>query len=578
MFSKYYQSELTYLRELGKEFARANPTLTRALADREGDPEVERLLEGFAFLTARIRERVDNALPEVIDSLGELVVPQLFRQIPACSIVQFTPNASAIRGHYRVAAGTQLASRAIQGTQCLFRTAAPTDLLPIVLDRCGLDPSTESRPKIRLKLRLKGEPKWPSHGHMRFFLDGPLGLSSTVFLWLVEYLQAVELESNGQRHVLQGRVETPGMNRALRLLPWPDSVPEGLALMQEYFAIPPKLLFVDIGGFADLPEGALGESFDVVLHFKGPPPLPERLTAELFQLHCVPVVNLFQVDGAPIKQDSTVHEYLLRALNRDPHHTEIYTVDAVTAIESRGSRRISYHPFFAFAHLDHGRGQQRYYSTRRARSPIDNAIDTYLSVLTPADVPPDLSERVLSLELTCTNRQLSNELRPGDICEPTSGAPTVASFRNVTRVTRPTRPAVGSEKHWRLISHMALNTRALADAGVLSALLALYNTHEETDQQVYEANRLRIGSIRNVTATRERRVFDRIPMFGLHTTVEADETGFAGLGDAYLFGCALQRLMVSESPINCFHRLSLHLHPSNQNFSWKPETGTQSLL
>ena len=578
MFSRYYQSELTYLRELGREFARANPTLTRALADREGDPEVERLLEGFAFLTARIRERIDDALPEVIDSLGQLTVPQLFRQIPACSIVQFSPNTTAIRGHYRVESGTELASRAVNGTQCTFRAVAPVDLLPIRLEGAAMDPSTESRPKIRLRFRADGEPKWPEHGRLRLLLDGPLGLSSTVFFWLAEHLTAVELESSGDTFPLANRIEMPGVSQALRLLPWPDTVPEGLCLLQEYFTMPAKLLFVDVPGFADLPSGAVGESFDLVFHFREPPKLPERLSSDLFQPHCTPVVNLFETDGAPIKQSSTVHEYLLRALNRDPHHTEIYSVNSVSGVDQRGSRRIKLEPFFSFSHLSSAPDEQRYYSVRRARSPIDNAIDTYLSILTPSDVQPDLEERVLSLELTCTNRQLPSELRPGDICQPTSGSPTVAGFRNIIRVTRPTRPPVGAEKHWRLVSHLALNTRSLADATVLSSLLTLYNVHEETDQQLYEANRLRIGSIRSVRAARERRVFDRVPMVGLHTEIELDETGFAGIGDAYLFGCGLQRLLVSESPINCFHRLTVNLYPSNKSIAWKPETGTQPLL
>jgi type VI secretion system protein ImpG len=578
MFSKYYQSELTYLRELGREFARANPTLTRALSDREGDPEVERLLEGFAFLTARIRERIDDALPEVIDSLGQLTVPQLFRQLPACSTVQFSANAAAIRGHYRIAPGTALASRAVQGTQCTFRTIAPVDLLPLRLEGSAMDPSTESRPKMRLRFRAESEPKWPEHGRLRLFLDGPLGLSSTVFLWFAENLTAAEVESKGETHSLANKVELPGIGAGFRLLPWPDTVPDGLSLLQEYFTMPAKLLFVDIPGFASLPRGALGEAFDVVLHFRDPPSLPERLTSDLFQLHCTPVVNLFDADGAPIKQSSKTHEYLLRALNRDPHHTEIYSVNSVTGVDQRGSTRIHYDPFFAFTHLNKPPEEQRYYSVRRDRSPLDNAIDTYLSILRPADVPPDLEERVLSLELTCTNRLLPAELRPGDICQPTSGSPTVASFRNITRVTRPTRPPIGAEKHWRLVSHLALNTRSLADAGVLSSLLTLYNVHEETDQQLYEANRLRIGSIRSVSSSRERRVFERVPMVGLHTEVELDETGFAGIGDAYLFGCALQRLLVSESPINCFQRLTINLYPSNKSIAWKPETGTQSLL
>jgi type VI secretion system protein ImpG len=355
-------------------------------------------------------------------------------------------------------------------------------------------------------------------------------------------------------------------------------VPDGLRLLQEYFTIPAKMLFVDLSGFDKLPAGSVGESFDVVLHFKEPPKLPERLTTDLFQLHCVPVVNLFQMDASPVKHNASSYEHLLRGLDANPLHVEIYSIDSVTALEQAGSQRTTYEPFFAFSHLSRARTEQGYYQVRRARSPIDSAIDTYLSVLTPADVEPDFTERVLSLELTCTNRKLPNELRPGDICEPTSGSPTVARFRNITRVTRPTRPAVGADKHWRLVSHVALNVRALADAHVLRSLLAHYNVHEESDQQVYEANRLRIGAIRNVRASRERRVFDRIPTFGLHTEIELDETGFASMGDAYLFGCALQELMVSESPINCFHRLSITLYPSNKALSWKPETGTQPIL
>ena len=57
MFNKYYQDELTYLRELGKEFAAAYPAIAPLLAERGADPDVERLLEGVAFLTGRIRQK-----------------------------------------------------------------------------------------------------------------------------------------------------------------------------------------------------------------------------------------------------------------------------------------------------------------------------------------------------------------------------------------------------------------------------------------------------------------------------------------------------------------------------------------
>src|SRR5262249_18676828 len=79
VFNKYYQDELAYLRELGREFAQAYPQLAPMLADRGGDPDVERLLEGTAFLTARVREKLDDELPEAIHAIAELIFPQLVR-------------------------------------------------------------------------------------------------------------------------------------------------------------------------------------------------------------------------------------------------------------------------------------------------------------------------------------------------------------------------------------------------------------------------------------------------------------------------------------------------------------------
>ena len=232
MFSKYYQSELTYLRELGREFARQNPSLAGTFADRDGDPDVQRLLEGFAFLSARIRERTDDALPEVIDALGQLVIPQVFRQIPACSIVQFTPNPMAFRGMHQVAAGTELMAKSVDGTRCTFRTVAPTDLLPIQLQGCGLDPSTETEPMIRIGFSVESEIRWPEQGKLRLFLNGPLGLASTVFLWMREHLKDVQLQSKGQSFRLANTVSSPGVGSELCVLPWPDTVPDGYGLLR----------------------------------------------------------------------------------------------------------------------------------------------------------------------------------------------------------------------------------------------------------------------------------------------------------------------------------------------------------
>src|SRR3954462_6150830 len=139
MFSKYYQNELGYLRSTSKEFAARNSLLAGLLAERGGDPDVERLLEGFAFLTARIRERIDDCVPEIVHDLTEMLLPHQLRPVPAASIVEFSPTPGAPRARGRVPRDRELAATSYDGTGCLFRTSADVDLLPVTVQDVLLD-------------------------------------------------------------------------------------------------------------------------------------------------------------------------------------------------------------------------------------------------------------------------------------------------------------------------------------------------------------------------------------------------------------------------------------------------------
>jgi type VI secretion system protein ImpG len=574
MFSRYYQSELTYLRELGKEFAAANPSLAGLFAERGGDPDVERLLEGFAFLASRIRERI-------IDAVTQLVVPQLSRPIPACSIVEFQPNYSALRGIHRIERDTELGTVQVRGTQCRFRTTAHVDLLPLELRRTRLDQTVQTTPKIVLGFRRRGgSVLWPEDGTMRLFLHGPLGLTSTVFLWLHQNLRGVVFREGPHHETrLSGAGTRPlGIMPGFELLPWAELAPDGLRLVQELFTLPQKLLFVELHGLGAIRSDDVGEDFEVVLELDRPPPLPERIDEDLFRLHCVPVVNLFPTSADPISRDVRVHEHLVRAAGIDPLHMEVYSIDGVTGLSSQRQSRRRYAPFHHFSHLEEESADRAFYTVRRTPSPIDGAFDTYLSVMTPKDVAPDFSEEVFSIDLTATNRALPTELRIGDICKPTQRSPTLAKFSNLTEVTRPARPPIGAEKHWRLVSHLALNVNTLTNPKALRGLLHLYNLHTEADHQRSRANELRVNAIRAVQTGAERLVIDRVPVRGFHTHVEVEEDGFVSVGDAFLFGCALDWLFVTEVPLNAYHRLTMGIHPLGMEFEWPATTGTQPVF
>src|SRR5262249_50838854 len=130
VFNKYYQDELTYLRDLGREFATAYPNIAPMLAER-GDPDVERLLEGVAFLTGKIRQKLDDELPEVIHSVASLLFPHYLRQVPSASVVEFTPLPNVVRERLLVARGAEVGSVPVDGVSCRFRTTQDVELVPL---------------------------------------------------------------------------------------------------------------------------------------------------------------------------------------------------------------------------------------------------------------------------------------------------------------------------------------------------------------------------------------------------------------------------------------------------------------
>ncbi|MGE3628911.1 MAG: type VI secretion system baseplate subunit TssF [Sandaracinaceae bacterium] len=587
MFSKYYQSELSYLRELGREFAEANPSLAGLFAEQGGDPDVDRLLEGFAFLTARIRERIDDAVPEIIDALAEMVVPQYTRTLPACSVVEFLPQQTALRGRHRLPPGTEVGARPIEGTTCLFRTTVEVELLPLTLTDFTFDHSVEAHPEIRLGFRTAQAPDalLRETKNLRMFLHGPLGLTTTTYLWMMRHLSSATYKaSDGFTMSLaksgdaQSAVHPVGVSPEQPMLPWPPLAPDGLRVMQEYFTLTQKLLFFDIYGLDRVPAEHATEQFVITFRFDRPPKLPERLDKDNFRLHCVPVVNLFDISADPIARDTRQHEYLLRGAGVNPLHMEVYDVKNVTGLLANRRGRREYTPFYSYEHVQRPRNEQAFFLTRRARSPIDEGLDTYLTVLTPADVEPDFDEETLSIDLLCSNRSLPAELRAGDISVPTPRSPTIARFRNLTQVTRPVRPPIGSELHWRLVAHLALNVRTLSNADSLRSLLGLYNFHADADQQLGRQNRQREESVRSVDVRASRRLIDRIPVRGQHTSVEVEQSAFASEGDVFAFGSALDWLFATETPLNSFHQLTLVLHPSGTRLEWSPRTGTQPIF
>lgn len=579
MGSKYYESELAYLREMGREFALVHPSTAGLLAERGSDPDVERLLEGFAFLTARIRERVDDAVPAIVHGLVQLLLPHYLRPVPATSIVQYQPSLRALRGVTPVPRGSRLAAKPLQGTSCEFRTTAEVDLLPLELVDATLDETAAARPVIRLRFTTTeaGRAVIARKEGIRIFLHGELSITATLYLWMRRHCRSVAVRcgTNTQPALPQGSIVPVGFADEDSLLPWPTFAPEGHRYLLEYFTLPSKFLFLDIQNLdrAQITE----DTFELAFVFDRPPPLPGRIGPDNFRLFCTPVVNLFESSADPIKRDVRMSEHLLRASGMRPAHMEVFEVTEVVGVRQGQVQRKHYPPFIAYTHTAQGK-DAAYYTLRHTASPLDDATDTYLSIVTPRDVAPSEVDEVLSIDILATNRNLPTELQLGEISTTPRGVSAAAPFRNITPITNPTRAPVGSELHWRLLSHMGLSRTSLADPAVVRATLALYNFQKEVSATLGRANELKIESIRSVKSEPVTRLLEGAPVRGARMRVEVEEQRLGTIGEAFLFGCVLDELFAAHVTLNSLCELQLVLQPSKVEFKWPARNGQRSIL
>lgn len=576
MFDHYYQAELSHLRELGRSFAHKHPALAGMLAERSTDPDVERLLEGFAFVAARLRQRIDDAAPELIESLVELLLPHALRPTPASSIVEFRHTSAPARGRVHVERGTRLLAKPANGTRCTFTTTRAIDVLPLQLVSSRLEEGAGTKPE--LVLRFEAEPGTEPAIYRReglcLYLHGEHALTTQLLLWLARHLSSVSLRAPDGTCVELGAdvVRLPGFANEDTLLPWPMFSPHSARLLLEYVTLPSKFLFFDIVAL-DRAAHLASSSFELVLRFSKPPPLPSRLPEHTLRLHCVPIVNLFEVSAEPLRVGVDERPTLLRAAGVDPSHMEVFSVRSVTGITPGAGRR-DYPPFHSFQQASPLAADFGHYKLTRLPSPVDDGTHTSLTLHRALETALVRARETLSIELLCTNRCLPLELQVGDVAVASADLPSGLTFSNITRVSPPVRAPLGTDLLWQLVSQLALTRRSLADRDALTALLSSFGLHDGSDLAERRAQRARVAALRSVHVETVTRVVGGVAARGSLYRIELEQAGFTSEGDAFLFAAVLHRILALDAHVNTFSDLHVTLMPSQLSFRYAAELGT----
>ncbi|HBC7422213.1 TPA: type VI secretion system baseplate subunit TssF [Serratia marcescens] len=583
----YYRDELTWLRLQGRQFADAHPELSRFLSEQTTDPDVERLLEGFAFLTGSLRAKIEDEFPELTHGLLNMLWPNYLRPVPSMAIIQFTPIAGALAQPAFLGRGCALDSIVHNETVCHFQTCHDLWIFPATLENVSAYSGTDvSAITLEMTLQVPMTLEQLDLSKLRFYLGGDAWTSRELYFWLSDRLAWIELEIDGSRFRQPASLlRTSGFAREEALLPYPGNIYSGYRILQEYFCFPESFLFFHLAG-GDWPKQPMAvSSFKLHFCFERPLPPSLKIRKDAFMLNCVPAINLFRHDSEPVALTGQQTEYPLRASYSHPDSYEIFSVNNVEGwVEgpdgrARGGTRV-YQPFESFQHqIERANGRLALYYRLRVREAVNGeGFEHSLSFVRGDEREVVGKDEAVSVTMTCTNRERAAQLKVGDICVPTNATPNVFTFRNITRPTRSLRPVLDGSLQWMLISSLSLNYVSLLSPDALTQVLRTWDFPALYDKQAEQASRKRLEGIERIETVPVDRLIRGMPVRGLKSRLFVRQSAFAGEGELYLFSTVLAHFLSLYASVNAFHLLEVYNLDNKECYRWPVQAGQHSMM
>ncbi len=600
----YYNRELDAIRRLAAEFATTHPKIAgrlRLSPDSVDDPHVARLLEGVAFLAARVHHRLDDEFPELTDALLEVLYPQYLAPFPSAFVARFAPQAG-LQNAASLPSGLMVDTEPVRGERCRYASAYPVTIWPVEIESArlaGLPVTAPANPLTTgavacLRITLKGispEVSFARLGmdRLRLFLRG----SNATALHELINAHAVSLayaDGPGDPRPLilgPGAIEPVGFAPEEALLPMPPRAFAGFRLLSEYFAFPEKFLFLDLCGM-QAKAAQVGNKLDVFIWLsRTVPDLERALDADSFALGCTPVVNLFPQRCEPIRLDDTATEYRVVPDSRRPMATEVWAVTRVREPQPDGSTRPG-RPFHRLTHADPEPGVPGgfYAVVRRGASSQDPGTEVYLAPHDPEFAPREAKDAVLSVDALCSNRDLPTDLPFGGgrpALRLVAGSAAVSSVHAMTAPTPTLRRKLREKTGWRLISQLSLAHLSVVDgadgAAALREVLRLHDLRDAAE------TRAAVGALLEVNATPGAARLPSGPRGlggsfcrGLDVTLTFDQRAWQ-TGGLYQLASALDRFLALHATVNSFVRTRAVLRgTAGHAAAWPARAGWRVLL
>ncbi|WP_249583068.1 type VI secretion system baseplate subunit TssF [Pseudomonas viridiflava] len=611
-----YNQELQHIRESAAEFAKEYPKIAGRLTLSGldcADPYVERLLEGFAYLTARVQLKLDAEYPTFTHNLLEIAYPHYLAPTPSMTVVQMQtdPNEGSLSDGFTLPRDSVM--RASLGrdsqTPCEYRTSHEVKLWPLQVTQADYfgNPSTvlgrlaASEPKakaaLRITLRTGAELTFDKLAldNLPLYLHGADEQPFRLYEQLLGNTCAVFVRQPGGDWVERlpaDALKPCGFDDREAALPVVPQAFQGYRLLQEYFALPQRYLFVDFTCLSRAVQRCAGQELELIVLFNSfDQDLESTIGAEQFVPFCTPAINLFPRRLDRIHLSDRVHEHHAIADRTRPMDFEIHSLKSVTGHGTGPDQ--PFLPFYAVRDPSRYGHDKAYYILRREPRVLSSeqrrngtrsnyvGSETFISLVDSQQAPYRHDLRQLGLSALCTNRDLPlfMSVGSGKTDFTLADSAPVSAIRCLAGPSRPRASHAHDNKAWRLISQLSLNYLSLSEQGqgaaALRELLRLYGDDNDAALQ------LQIEGLREVSSKPCTR---RLPMpgpivfgRGLEITLEFDENAFRGTG-VFLLGAVFERFLTRYVSINSFTETVLRTTERGEIMRWKAKPGRRPTL
>lgn len=570
--SLYYQEELSILREMAAEFSREYPALAPMLAATGADPDVERILEGTAYLSSFVKQRLDDEFPEIVQGLLRHIYPHYLRPIPSATLVAFSGGAPGTV----VRRGVELHSIKVDDTVCRFTTSSSCRILPFSIERVAVEHRGDGRAELTLSFSSTAPIDSVDLTDFSLYVTGQYSDAVNLHRFVLDHVSGVRASAGGRSSSITlpaSSLLPGGHGDDEALLPWPARAYRCYRLLQEYFILPEKFLFWRISGLEQWSGRGSGTRFTLSFDLERINKRIPEYNADSFALNVVPAINIFPHSAEPIRLDHHRREYSVLPQGYSLNQCLVYNVRRVSSRSPVDNASRNYLPL---EEVMTGRPTVPVYSVYRRHNEGLRNTATAMAVVWPGHEVP--RGEIMSIDLLCTNADIPSLLRVGDVNVSTETSPAGAAFSNIIPPTSMVHPPLGHGTLWRLLSYFNVNLTSLTSRDALRKLLGLHVFQNGRDRQRIEANIRKVSSVVQCDSSPADRLVRGVVLRGRRIDTTLDPSMFAAYGDMRIFGDILGHLFAEYASMNCFTQTRITDSETGDSWEEPPRLGMAPLV